>query len=225
MFDLNALDRRVGASVMPQWAYALCMAFFAALGVVFTAWCYQVTNDWDVSATKWWVLAVWAAVAVVAFCVGMTRMVSSASVWMYGIGFVLVAGSFGLVLGAVMSMFDLGDMMRVFALAVMLAVVMGVVGMFDVTSMVSWAVGLVALVVMGVWSDTVLAWGGSLMDFIGVSASGSMTWFDWVCWVLLGLSVVYASVCGMKERCAFRNAVVAGGAVIVGPLAMMMGRI
>lgn len=199
MFDVRTLDRRVGARVMTEWVYTALTTVFALFGLMLCAWCSQISSDWDVAAWSFWQDACF-------FVLGLALMWGGAKfIEKFNelaitviIGCAVVTASFGLVIGAFTALYDLGDMMPVFILAIIFAVVMGIINMFmpQDARLFTGAFGVMILVSMG-----------GLVE--------SLTWFTWICWVVLGLLLTLVSIAMMERPYTVRSAIGSLGAVFV----------
>jgi hypothetical protein len=195
----------------------------AMVAIWFCSSCFQYVSDWDIAGWPLWKVVVVAVVAFAVMCGGAMLCNGFASVVQSVVGFVLCTGSIAVLLAGFVALtnFD-GDMSRVFGLAMMFVVVSGLVwmvlsGLLDHPDTIVWGVCVVAMFLMGMFSDTLLtAWTGSWMDRFGMAASGSMTVFDWVCWAVAGLAVACAMMRGTAADCNVRNAVNGGAEVFVG---------
>lgn len=209
MLKSEVWDRTDDTGNLSKATYSSLLGLFVAAGIAVCAAFSLISRNW-VIANGWVVLGFCLAVLASAIT-GIIVANKSDSPAISGIGYLLVAGPFGLLLGPVVAQYTTTSVLRVLLLTVLLAGILGIIGAVTPKDLSSWANyllgGLVLLFVGFV--------GVPFLGAFGVPIGGAMTAMDWIGIVLFGAFVIFEMNRAMRIAYTVDNAVDAALAVFL----------
>lgn len=167
--------------------YMFLVCFWTAAGLAFSAYTSTYSQHWNYSNWKWWELVgVNLAVLVVAI-IGCLLSAASDSAVTSVIGYALVSGPFGLLLGPVVAMHDQSTVIKVFTLTALIVVVLGTIGALIPNDLSRWGrplFGALLLFIVGLIAVP-------LFGVLGVPVHGALTVLQWFGLVVFGGLVIF----------------------------------
>lgn len=195
--------KRSGTGELSKQAYSLLLCMFTAAGIAFCAFCSTLSHDWNMKSWNIWQLLGFFLGILALVLLGSFIASSSDDPLISGVGFALVAGPFGIMLGPVVASYTTASVLRILALTIMMTVVLGVFGAVTPKDLSSWAnvlFGGLLLLLGGLFAVPLLA-------FIGLPVAGAMTVLDWIGLVLFGAFVIFDLNRAMRLPYTLDNAV------------------
>ncbi len=189
MFDNAVWDRQYDRTpgTMSRQLYMLLVCGWTALGITFSAFCANFSQNWDTSSWNSWGF-IGFALLVLAVALGGTYIASSSdNPVISAFGYALVAGPFGLLLGPVIAQYETSSVVKVFALTAMVVFILGLVGAVIPDDLSSWGVPLMGALMLLLGGLFVVP----ILGFVGVPTEGAMTVLDWVGLVIFGALIIF----------------------------------
>jgi len=175
------------AHAMSRQLYMLLICAWTAGGIAFSAVMSAISQDWQLDSwNKWAYIGFFIGVLVVS--IGGTIIAQmSDNPLISALGYLLVAGPFGLMLGPVVAMYEASSVVKVFALTSFVVLVLGLVGALLPDDLSSWGVPLLGALLLLIGGYFIVP----LLGAFGIPVDGAMTVLDWVALVIFGALVIY----------------------------------
>ncbi len=192
---------------MTKNLYALSITFFTAVGVVFAALMSRISVNWtwvNEPHNRWPLAGFVLGVVVVAF-LGTLIYNKSSRPGVSLLGYALVAGPFGLLLGPVVAQYTTASVLMILAITAAVVVVLGLVGACIPEKLEGWGSWLL---------------GGLLVLIIGffivpLFGQGAMVLWNWLGIVLFSALVIYDFNRAMKLPRTLDNSIDAAAAIFM----------
>ena len=167
--------------------FMLQISLWTAVGIAFSAVLAYYAQGINLKAAGLW--------PTIGFMLGLF-LVSLVGIWIANssdspvislLGFALVSGAFGIMLGPVVAMYTTASIVRVFALTTLVVVGLGLIGALIPDDLSSWGrplLGALLLLIVGMV-------GTSVLGAFGLPVGGAMTVLDWVGLVIFGGLVIF----------------------------------
>jgi FtsH-binding integral membrane protein len=189
MFSNPVWDRQYDTdrSTVSRQLYMLLVCGWTAAGVALSAIMSFISQDWPVDSWgKWGFIGFIIVVTLVALG-GVFIANSSDNPVVSALGYALVAGPFGLMLGPVVALYETSSVIKVFALTSMVVLVLGLVGVLIPDDLSSWGTPLLGALLLLLGGYFIVP----LLGFFGIPVSGAMTALDWVGLIVFGALVIF----------------------------------
>jgi len=175
------------ANTMSRRLYLLMVCFWTAAGIVFSAFASSFSQDWQISEWNiWGTLGFFLGILAVAL-LGVFISHSSDSPIVSVLGYALVAGPFGLMLGPVLAMYETSSIIKVLAITATVVIVLGLVGVFIPDDLAPWGLWLFGALLLLIGAQFLVP----LLGAFGLPVDGAMTVIDWVALVIFGALVIF----------------------------------
>lgn len=172
---------------MSKQAFAGLVTVFTLAGIVFATLVGSLSYDWDIRGWNTWALLGFFGGVLLVSLGGTALYIKYDKPAISLLGYALVAGPFGLMLGPVTAMYTPESVAKVAGMTIVLVAVLGFVGASIPDSLEKWqtwlCLGLVVLLA-GYFVVPVLG-------LFGVDVAGGMRLLDWAGVALFGAIVVY----------------------------------
>jgi FtsH-binding integral membrane protein len=186
-FTSDVWDRQNDRSTphtMSKNLYALGLSFFVLAGIVFAACFSAISYHWQLG--KWSAIGLALGVLVVSI-LGTLLFNASDNAFVSTIGYAMVAGPFGLLLGPFVAQYTTASVVRVFAITAGMVIVLGIVGAVIPESLESWGawlLGGLTILILGYFA-------APLLSAFGIPTGGALKLLDWLGIVLFSAFVVF----------------------------------
>lgn len=167
--------------------YMLLVCVWTSLGIVLSAITANISQDWPVSTWSTWQFIGFILVVVAVAMCGTLIASSSDNPVVSAIGYGLVAGPFGLMLGPVVAMYEESSVIKIFTLTCAVVLVLGLVGVFIPDDLASWGTPLFGGLLLLIGGYFIVP----LMGAFGIPIEGAMTGLDWIGLILFGGLVIF----------------------------------
>lgn len=182
-------DRRYDrtASTMTRRLYLLMVCCWTAAGIAFSAYTSTISTDWPIASWGLWqMLGFFLGILAVAMA-GVFIAHSSDNPVVSVLGYSLVAGPFGLLLGPVLAMYESSSITTVFALTCLVVLVLGLVGVMIPNNLAPWGLWLTGGLLLIIIAQFMLP----VLASFGLPVSEAMTLIDWIALVIFGGLVIF----------------------------------
>ena len=186
MFSTKEIWQRSGEGegTMSANLYALSLAGFTSAGILFAGAMSLLSRNWHIEG--WYSLIFILCVMAMGLC-GSAVCASSKKPAISLLGYGMVAGPFGLLLGPVVKLYPGANVARAFFLTMAIVLILGIVGAIIPESLKSWGIWLLgALLILIVATLAV-----PFLGLIGISVHMTLTVIDWVAIVIFSGFVIY----------------------------------
>lgn len=175
------------ASTMSRRLYLLMVCGWTAAGIAFSAVMSNFSNDWDLTSwNSWEVLGFYLGVLAVALG-GAFIANASSNPAVSLVGYVLIAGPFGLMLGPTLALYEPESVLKIFILTSGVVLILGIVGALIPDDLSAWGIWL--------FGGLLFLIGGYLLvpiaGFFGFPVETGMTWLDVIGVALFGGLVIF----------------------------------
>ncbi len=218
MISGDSVWERHGASSLNRRSFILLMGFFTIAGLALSAFFAYQTTGWmemipavkeGEEATWLWVgpLNEWVFFICVLICslAGTCIALGSMNPLISLVGYVMVAGPFGLLLGPVVGMYEAASVVKVLYITGAVTGVLSIIGAAIPRSLESWSGFLFAgliVVLFGTIGIPLLGW-----VFPGVPIEGALTMIDWLAVFVFSGYIVFDMNRAMRVPATVNNAV------------------
>lgn len=174
-------------STLSRKLYLLLVCGWTAAGIFLSAVTSTISQDWPVSSWGGWgMLGFYLGILAVAIAGTLIANASDNPIVSL-LGYGLVAGPFGLMLGPLVAQYETSSVVKVFALTCLVVLVLGVVGVVIPDDLSSWGVPLLGALFLLLGGYFIVP----LLGFFGVPVEGAMTLLDWVGLFIFGALVIF----------------------------------
>lgn len=170
---------------MSKNLYALGICGFTLAGIITSLVAAQISKDW-VFPTVWHMLGFLVGVAVIGI-VGVVISLKSDKPGISLLGYAMVAGPFGLMLGPILSLYTTASIVKVLFITSALVAILGMIGAMIPESLEGWGSWLMGGLIILLIGYLVVPIAGA----IGVDVDSAMTWLDWIGVALFSGMVIY----------------------------------
>lgn len=182
-------DRRNdrAANAMTRRLYLLMVCFWTAAGIVFSGMTSTISQDWPIQSWgTWGLLGFMLGILAVALA-GVFIAHSSENPIVSLIGYALVSGPFGLLLGPVLALYETSSILKVLAITATVVIVLGLVGVFIPDDLSPWGLWLTGGLLLVIAAQFIVP----LLGGFGLPVEGAMTLVDWIALVIFGGLVIF----------------------------------
>lgn len=197
------------AHTLSKNLYALSITGFTAAGIIFAALMSRLTLR--LHFTSSWQPIVMAAGVLLVSLLGIVIFNASDKPAVSLLGYALVAGPFGLLLGPMVAQYTKASVIRVFAVTTLLVLVLGIVGAIIPESLESWRgwlLGGLIILLVGYFAAPIFA-------LFGLPIGGALTALDWVGVLLFSGLVIFDLNRAMRLPRTLDNSIDAAAAVFL----------
>jgi len=176
------------ATTMSRRLYLLLVCTWTAIGVAFSAAMSYVSQDWPIDTWGTWGFIGFVLVLTLIAFGGTVIAGSSDNPAVSVLGYALVAGPFGLMLGPVVAMYETSSVVKIFVLTSAVVLVLGIVGALipdDLSSWYIWLMGGLLFLIGGYFLVPLAGFFGfpvesglTVLDVVGVVLFGALVIFD-----------------------------------------------
>ncbi len=178
---------RTSQKEMSRGMYTLTMCLCTAAGVLLSAAASFISESWDLtswsSGTFWGFFLGILAVAIAGCYVALNNDKPLVST----IGFVMVAGPFGLMLGPVVAMYTTSSVVQILAATTLFVVVLGIVGALIPDNLASWGTTLSGALLLLLAGYVIVPF----LAMIGMDVGRAFTLLDWIGLIVFGGLIIF----------------------------------
>ena len=182
-------DRRNdrSASTMSRQLYMLLVCTWTAIGIAFSAVMSFVSYDWPIDQWGGWgLIGFFLAILVVAIAGTMIAQHSD-NPFVSALGYSLVAGPFGLMLGPYVAMYTTGSVVKIFGLTAVVVLILGIVGAVIPDDLSSWGVPLTGALLLLIGAYFFVP----LLGLFGFPVEAGLTVVDIIGLVIFAALIIY----------------------------------
>lgn len=179
-------DDRI-ANAMSRRLYLLMVCFWTTVGIVFSAITSTISQDWQIATWGVWGMLGFALGILAVSFLGVFVAQSSDNPVISLVGYALVAGPFGLLLGPVLALYETSSILKVLAITATVVIVLGLVGVFIPDDLAPWGLWLTGGLLLVILAQFIVP----LLGSFGLPVEGAMTWVDWIALVIFGGLVIF----------------------------------
>lgn len=194
---------------MSKQAFAGLISVFTIAGILFAMLVGSLSYGWKIEVWNGWFVAGFFIGVLLVSLGGTTLYIKSDRPAVSALGYALVAGPFGLMLGPVVAMYTPESVAKVAGMTILLVAVLGVIGATIPDSLEKWYGWLFGLLIVLIAGYFVVP----LLGLFGVSVDGGMRVLDWAGVVLFGAFVVYDMNRAMRVPRTLDKAIDCAGAL------------
>lgn len=210
MFSTTNVWNRASSrtATMSKNLFVLSLSGFTVLGILFAALVSRISVGWKLNE---WQFIGFAIGVVVVSLVGVKIFNKSDNPAFSLLGYALVAGPFGLLLGPFVAMFTDASVLKIFVLTILMVVVLGAIGTIIPESLERWGIWLLGglcLLLVGYFVVPIFG-------FFGVNIGGALTLLDWAGVLIFGGLVIFDMNRAMRLPYTLDNSIDAAAAVFM----------
>lgn len=173
--------------VLSKRTYMFLVTMFTAAGIAFAAAFSLISLEWDMKAWHWAAMLGFFLGVLAVGILGIWIAHSSDNPLISSIGYAIVAGAMGLMMGPFVNMYTTVSVFRILALTTLIVVVLGVIGAMwpgDLASWGKWLLGALIIVIVATLAVP-------LLGFFGLPTGGAMLLIDWIAIFVFAGFVIY----------------------------------
>jgi len=163
------------------------VCFWTTVGIVFSAITSTISQDWQIATWGVWGMLGFALGILAVSFLGVFVAQSSDNPVISLVGYALVAGPFGLLLGPVLALYETSSILKVLAITATVVIVLGLVGVFIPDDLAPWGLWLTGGLLLVILAQFIVP----LLGSFGLPVEGAMTWVDWIALVIFGGLVIF----------------------------------
>ena len=163
------------------------VCFWTTVGIVFSAVTSTISQDWQIATWDVWGMLGFALGILAVSFLGVFVAQSSDNPVISLVGYALVAGPFGLLLGSVLALYETSSILKVLAITATVVIVLGIVGVFIPDDLAPWGLWLTGGLLLVILAQFIVP----LLGSFGLPVEGAMTWVDWIALVIFGGLVIF----------------------------------
>ena len=190
LFSNPVWDRADDSYVKPTMSrrlYLLLVCFWTTLGIVASAITSQISYGWDLREWNIWGLIGFFLVTFVVAIGGTLIATASDNPLVSLLGYALVAGMFGVMVGPVLALYETSSILKVLFITGAVVIILGLVGALIPDDLSAWGLWLFGGLLFVIGATLVVP----LMGFFGLPVEGAMTVVDWIALVVFGGLVIF----------------------------------
>lgn len=189
LFSNAVWDRadHFGAETMSRKLYMLATCGFTALGIALSAATSMISYGWDMRQWSVWAMLGFMLGVLAIALVGTYIATENDSPLISMMGYALVAGPFGLMLGPVVGSYTTASVLKILALTTGVVLTLGLIGATIPDDLSSWGTPLLGGLLFLIGGYFIVP----LMGMFGLPVDGAMTALDWIGVVIFGGLVIF----------------------------------
>lgn len=183
----RANDSRPEDATMSRRLYLLLVCFWTAAGIAFSAYVSTFSANWDLSGWNIWGLLGFFLLCFLGALGGTVISTMSDNPKISLLGYAIVTGLFGLMLGPILSLYETSSILKVLVITGAVVVVLGAIGALIPDNLAPWGLWLFGGLLLVIGAQIIVP----ILGSFGLPVQGAMTWVDWIALVIFGGLVIF----------------------------------
>jgi FtsH-binding integral membrane protein len=194
---------RTNEPTLSKAQFSLLLTAFTALGIGVCMWLATWTRNVDLMQWGGWGLFGIVIVVLAAGFAGIVIADRSDKPWQSALGFLLVAGPMGLLIGPMLAQYPTDLVLSIGIQTTVLVVILGFIGALipkDLSGWGNWLLGALIILIVGSLAMPMLS-------LVGVSVEDGYYWWNWIGVFVFGFMVIYELNKAMRVPFTVDNAI------------------